>query len=670
MDRRQLMTLALAAGLLTGGILWAAKSAQTAAFGPAPVQPDSLVYFQYARAIAEGHAYCFTPDQLPSTGSTSHLYPFVLAALIKAGGIPRLETMSFVFNGACHAAALLLVALIAWRLQPRAAPVAVLLALLSGHLAMTVFSDCDMSLFVPLALGVFAAAIHGRVRWLAILLVVAAWTRPEGMVMSVVLAAAAALLWLTRKEDRGGAARFLAAGAAGVAASLLVLWWNHHLTGHAGFDSTAHKSWFAQYPWTGALIRSAQDFMAIWSGAFWGFGSGVRPLLGVPLVGGALCLAGLTTGRREAGTPAFLQTWWIAAIVAATGLVAVGGWAGAVFDRYLGWITPFVCIYAAIGLAAIADALKSRAVFAGGAATLAILQAAGAAYFLGLFGAASADTAALAAFGRQLDAQIARDAKICTVGEAGLAFYLPGRSVMNLNGIVSPGFAFVKSPVENVEKLTPDRAAPDYLLLTREQAAEPWLAPLTGPPVAQQANAFARAAGLSLHRFNGALLAGERQARPAAGAAGAGVIDIGGSGGRSVFTRLPGVRPEPFAAVGTIGTERVLDVGEVILGSETLTVRTTPGKPLRVVMRTACSATVPVACADGITRIKTFEFASPLRLTVLCNGGMIEVERPISGDGNVFDEIAFDVPAGLIASERTELTIGGDHVALAHWFYQ
>jgi len=662
-------------GLVTAGLFWSVKSVQTAAFGPAPVQPDSMVYFQYARAIAEGHPYRFTPDQPPSTGSTSHLYPFVLAALIKISGLSNLETASFAFNGACYVMSLLLVVLIARQLRPRAAPAALLLAALSGHLAMTVFSDCDMSLFVPLALGIFAAALHGRTRWLAGLLFVAAWTRPEGMVMSVLLLAFASIMLLARRENRAQMRGFILAALIGLAGTALVLWWNHHLTGHLGFDSTAHKSWFVQYPWTGALMRSSQDFTAIWSGAFFGLGSGVRPMLGVPLLAGALCIAGLAMSPRESASRSLVQNWWIAAVVAATGMVAVGGWAGAVFDRYLGWITPFVCIYAAIGLVAIADALKNRALFAGGLVTLAILQAAGAAYFLGLFGAVCADTAALAAFGHQIDAKIARDAKICTVGEAGLAFYLPGRIVWNLNGIVSPEFAFTKSPVENIEKLTSARGMPDFLLITGDQAGESWLAPLVGPPVAQQADAFSRTTGLALHRFNGAVLANTLKMRPATvlpvqDLSCVDSIEIGGPCDRTVFTRLPGVLLEPFAATGMLETNRVMEVGEVVLGSETFAVKTTRGKLLRVVMRTACSATTSLACADGISRTKTFDFATPLRLNVQCNGGTIEVERPINQDKHSFDEITFDIPAELIRDSRTTITIGGDHVALAYWFFQ
>lgn len=679
MERRQLVLLALALSLVIGGLFWSVKSVQTATLGPSPVQPDSMVYFQYARAIADGHPYRFTPDQPPSTGSTSHLYPFVLAALIKVAGVGHLETASFAFNGLCHAVSLALVALIAWRLDRHAAPVAVLLAALSGHLAMTVFSDCDMSLFVPLALGVFAAAVHGRTGWLAGLLVAAAWTRPEGIVMSVLLLLGAGSVWLVCLERRAAMVPHAVAGAIGVAASVLVLLWNHHLTGHFGFQSTEHKSWFAHYPWTGALMRSSQDFTAIWTGAFWGFGSGVRPMMGIPLLGGALCLAGLAVRPGDSPPAPLVKAWWIASMVAATGMVAIGGWAGAVFDRYLGWITPFVCIYAAIGLAAVAGALRNRALLVGGILALAALQSAGAAFFVGVFGAVCADTAAMADFGREACRQIGKGRRICASGEAGLAFYLPGHSVANLQGIVSPQFAFDEIPEENIFKF--GRDFPDYFLLTDAQAKEPWIAPLVGKLRARQSASGSRSAILALHEADRAAAVDAGVVSADGGSPGArprfadilravGGMELRPSDRAGSFNRMPGGRLVPQVTVRFVGTNRVMSLERVIIGSESFAVATKPGRGIRAVMRTAPSAEASMACADGQMRVRNFDFASPLRLLVQCGGRTIQVERPIGQTRNSFDEIVFDIPAELITSNRTAITIGGDHVSLAHWFYQ
>jgi hypothetical protein len=50
-----------------------------------PFQTDTMMYYQYAQAIAQGHPYQFIEGQGASTGSTSHLYPASLAVLYALG---------------------------------------------------------------------------------------------------------------------------------------------------------------------------------------------------------------------------------------------------------------------------------------------------------------------------------------------------------------------------------------------------------------------------------------------------------------------------------------------------------------------------------------------------------------------------------------------------------
>ena len=40
---------------------------------------DSFIYLQYARAIAGGHPFVYSPGNAPTTGATSLLWPFLLA---------------------------------------------------------------------------------------------------------------------------------------------------------------------------------------------------------------------------------------------------------------------------------------------------------------------------------------------------------------------------------------------------------------------------------------------------------------------------------------------------------------------------------------------------------------------------------------------------------------
>src|SRR5258708_26783149 len=49
--------------------------------GATPVMPldDVYIHFQYARSMAEGHPLRYNPDQPPTSGATSLIYPALLA---------------------------------------------------------------------------------------------------------------------------------------------------------------------------------------------------------------------------------------------------------------------------------------------------------------------------------------------------------------------------------------------------------------------------------------------------------------------------------------------------------------------------------------------------------------------------------------------------------------
>jgi hypothetical protein len=82
-------------------------------YGPgghvAPPQRDSLMYQQYARSMAEGHPFRYNPGDAPSTGSTSYLYPALLALLYKVGAHgDALATAGFVLASVLYLAFLFL----------------------------------------------------------------------------------------------------------------------------------------------------------------------------------------------------------------------------------------------------------------------------------------------------------------------------------------------------------------------------------------------------------------------------------------------------------------------------------------------------------------------------------------------------------------------------------
>src|ERR1700690_1366144 len=75
---------------LTGGVallLYLASASGSRGMAGGPVLPldDAYIPFQYARVLADGHPFQYNPDQPPTSGATSLLYPVILAAVYKLG---------------------------------------------------------------------------------------------------------------------------------------------------------------------------------------------------------------------------------------------------------------------------------------------------------------------------------------------------------------------------------------------------------------------------------------------------------------------------------------------------------------------------------------------------------------------------------------------------------
>ena len=136
-------------------------------YGPggqvAPPQHDSLMYQQYARSMAQGHPFRYNPGDPPSTGSTSYLYPPLLALLYLAGAHgDALPTAGFVLASVFYLIFLLLFWKACRLIAPDAAPLAAWLCVLSGHTAVAALGQSDMGLFMVLSTGAVVAVLAGR----------------------------------------------------------------------------------------------------------------------------------------------------------------------------------------------------------------------------------------------------------------------------------------------------------------------------------------------------------------------------------------------------------------------------------------------------------------------------------------------------------------------------
>jgi len=140
--------------------------------------------------------------------------------------------------------------------------------------------------------------------------------------------------------------------------------------------------------------------------------------------------------------------------------------------------------------------------------------------------------------------------------------------------------------------------------------------------------------------------------------------------GYETYSRFYHSTYDSFGASGRVGTNELFEIGRVVAGCDSMTVRLRPYCPVKVVLRTASKVDTDVC--TGARRVrKSFVFDTPLKLAVRVAG--VEVGSyalPLSTNEAAFSEVQFTLPAEAIRESTTRLTLFGDHAALAYWFYQ
>lgn len=322
---------------------------------------DQNCYAQAARRIAAGHPFSYAPDQPPTTGQTSVLYPFVLSVPMMLG----VEGHAINAASLALAVAFYLIFLFGWgvviatALQPGgfARPAGVAALALSGAAAYVAFSQCDQGLWMAVS-ALIAAALARNLRVaLTMLLMIAPWIRPEGMMVVAAFAAFRALTVIRVRCLRLSDAMEMllpVLSAAGVFAL------NFALTGEAQFSSVADKGYFKFLPFGLAAGRIAEDALAI-LGAY--LCSVPIPLkrtfcMTSPVVAVGFWIAVVWFVRHPAG---WLSRPFVFVLAAAMSIVStsLGGFAGLDFDRYLAWALPVPIIMGAWGLGWLSDRIRS-----------------------------------------------------------------------------------------------------------------------------------------------------------------------------------------------------------------------------------------------------------------------------------------------------------------------
>lgn len=672
---RDTLKLILAGAALLCAVLFGISRLYTESGHVAPPQGDSLIFYQYARAMAEGHPYRYQEDAPPTTGSTSHLYPMLLALPYALGAKgDALVTVGFLLNACFYLALVVLVFLSARRMLPSSAPLAAALAALSGQTMITMFGQTDMGLFTTLAVASFCAALYRRYILLAVLLILCTVTRPEGAVLSVLMIVAS---FMPTARGKRGSVGFTFAGAMGLFAYALIAFFNHRMTGSVVPISVIGKGLSVTHTPAGVLMSAATAIGTMFKEVFFGLTDGHRRFYLLPVFGGWLGVMGLLSRRWRRDETTRVESWWMAAFLVTVAMISVSGWEGIQYDRYLAWILPVWFIYVAIGLRQVAGMFPWRRAYMFMSFALLLYQGLGLAYLGSVYAYRSAALASNLSFVRSVGERLPDGARIGLVDFVGLAYYLPDHPVSNLWGVISPEFVNETSPRMNIEVLKhePETRFDTWILFSGQETGL-WFSVFAGRQLAAEPPLFGRQRSLALYEADWSTL--NLSTLPLSSAArqfvyGLGVVDQVNVGyppheeraDYRQFTRLSGVKLMPVSETLALENRQVTETGRVVMGSETMRIKAEPGREMRVVLRTSRSAGAVLS-----TSVQPLEFASPITLTLQVDGkdaGSPTVN--LNGPGE-FTEAVFRIPGELITSNSIELTVGGDHISYAYWFYQ
>ncbi len=662
---------------------------------PAIVEADQVLYLQYARNIALGHPYVFSPGDTPSTGSTTHLYPFILAAIYKLGATGNsFITATYALNGLCYLGIVALAWLIAKKMSRHIASLAAFMVALSGHTVSAVLHQTDIGFFTFLALALFASILHSRFWLTLILAILCGITRPEGLIFSIafLLSGITGIILNRRFLNAPGTSRqagqFLIFGFAGALAFGGTLFINHLLTGYAQFMSVSNKGYFNAFPMVGALQHTLYDTLSIIKGVFFGLPDTARQsrqFYLFPLIGGALALTGIMLYPRKDKQRRLCECWLILSGGAVLLTVASSQWQGISNDRYLAWIFPVWIIYALIGAAELHERVNVKLFLPMTAALLILFQVISLVFIMADSYTSSVMLEKKKSFAISASKEIPSTERLGSVIGAGMSFFMPQHKVYNLTGITSPDFFKQKFDTQILSIIDQLKHQPElrfeYWLSYHDFLdSNPWAAPFIGD--LKLLDTDAAITGSLIHGIYLAnwetldggetpqLISSEIEQLTLVDALDIGYYDDEIHHNYDHYLRLKHTYIPLAIMTAKLGTNDYSEVGRIILGSESFTVReVSPKKPLKVIFRTAKTVEGHCYFSTQLAKINTLGLVDDLSLRLFVDDQEIPCPSlDISSDG--FSEVVFDIPAVYLQNSTPLIKIVGDHISFAYWFYQ
>ncbi|MFH0778490.1 MAG: hypothetical protein V2A71_07640 [Candidatus Eisenbacteria bacterium] len=331
---------------------------------------DSYIYFQYARGLSEGRFFRYSEGAQPSTGATSFLYTFLLAAG-NSLGIRDDSVVLFAFVlgvSFLFASSLLVVGLLESLACGRIACAgAALLLIVNAYVAWSYLSGMEVGLFatsVLLTLFLYEREREsGRFHKTSAAAAVMGFTRPEGVILALPVAL---LVYL---ESRGTSAVRRTVLSLVCLLGISQFYVNWMLTGSAASTGTQAKSVFhTQEPdvlafYVGRFLHLSKDVLLLFLNNFnslsWGPGWALvaRAFLTCGL---ATAAAGFLLSKRYRNSTAFLLASWVVLSV----FLSLVPWAWSVHNyRYQAPFFPIFIVIASAGFGILAGLVPRRLKF-------------------------------------------------------------------------------------------------------------------------------------------------------------------------------------------------------------------------------------------------------------------------------------------------------------------
>lgn len=668
---KNLIALMLCVGLVQIAAYYFAAAMIRPEGGLAIGHPDTPLYCQAARRIAEGVPFSYSEGTAASTGTTSVLYPFVLAVpyLIGFRG-DSLLTGGFLLNAAFY-----LVFLAGWGAvvlhvfanRPYAQITAAVLIAFFGQSASCALVQTDIGLWMAVSAFLIWGLVAERRGVFIPLLLVAPWVRPEGMVVVVSFGVVLACRMFARREFRWVDWLVFCGGVVSV---LGVFALNLALTGHAQFASVVGKGYFTGLTFAQAVYAAMGDLMELLKAYLLGLPSSLpRNLIFLPLLGAVTLWLGVWghdwrrfTWREGVVLLAFAGSAWT---------VSTSSLQDKNLDRYLAWGFPIILLFIAEGCEFVAKRSASRL----GRALLASLNCGFtvvmAIAFICIFHFSADRADRHRAFAARCEQIMEKGRSVGVWSEAEIAYEFSSRRLAHLCGVYSPEFLTKTAPgVFEILKREPKTRFDYYFFSFMDDpacfsGAERVLLPkqvLMGPD------------GHELRRTDWqAFDLAEKVPVAPKGKILCDRVDVAyekeeESHEYGLITNYHMPEFRPFIQTGKLRDSTIVEGGRVVFGGDEMTVHAQSGKDLHIVMRTYPEHRVGYSrMLSGASYL--FSAAGKITMNLAVNGRLVG-NTTVEVGTNGFSDVAFSIPGSGITSDNPRIAFLGDHIACGYWFYQ